>query len=189
MLVFTDAIPVDGDLNPLSDSYWKFKKINPATSQSLNQSLVCIPVLGCASGMNRALVKMLTPVPEAVTGHDWWALLVAAALGKVAYISDRTMMYRLHGNNASVPQRVTIWDYFSRMHEIAHVRHGMKRRRLQAQALLERFGDRLPPARRRVVEDFIATGSQNFVQRRFSLLKGQYTYPDLPRNIAMFLGA
>jgi hypothetical protein len=187
--VFTDVTPVNAHLEPLADSFWAFKKIDPAISQSLSQSLVCPAMLGCASGMNRALVKLASPVPASVTGHDWWAMLVALTFGAVRYSPARTMLYRIHGANQSDQKRVSVADYIRRKNPIRVVRHGMGRRRAQAQALIHRFDAELPPAEKRIISDFVGAGSEGFLSRRITLLKGGYLYPDWQRNLAMLIGA
>jgi glycosyltransferase involved in cell wall biosynthesis len=186
--VFTDVTPVNARLEPLADSFWAFKKIDPAISQSLSQSLVCPAMLGCASGMNRALVRMASPVPPSVTGHDWWALLVALTFGAVRYSPARTMFYRLHGANQSDQKRVNVIDYLRRKNPVRFVRHGMGRRRAQAQALIDRFDRDIKPDERQVIASFVATADEGFVLRRLSLLKGGYLYPDWQRNLAMLIG-
>jgi hypothetical protein len=186
--VFTDVIPVNANLEPLDQSFWKFKKLDPAVTQNLNQSLVCPVMLGCASGMNRALVKMATPVPVSVTGHDWWALLVALVFGVVRYSPSPSMLYRLHGNNQSNQKKVSISNYLIKNDKLKAVRHGVSRRMDQGQALIDRFGDAIDPTQRRILDDFVSIASQGFVQRRISLLKGNYLFPDLQRNLAMIIG-
>ncbi len=186
--VFTDVTPVNAELEPITQSYWAFKKIDPAVGRSLSHSLVCPVMLGCASGVNRALLTMANPVPTYVTGHDWWGQLVASAFGEVAFSPEQTMLYRLHGSNQSNQKRVGFRDYLRSRNRIAAVRHGMMRRREQAQALIDHFGDRLPADKQKLISDFVATGSQGFIRRRLTILRGGYLYADAPRNIAMLLG-
>jgi glycosyltransferase involved in cell wall biosynthesis len=186
--VFTDVTPVNAELEPITQSYWAFKKIDPAVGRSLRRSLVCPVMLGCASGVNRALLRLANPVPATVTGHDWWGQLVAAAFGEVAFSSEQTMLYRLHGSNQSNQKRVGFRDYLRGRNKVAAVRHGMMRRREQAQALIDHFGDRLPVDRRQLISEFVATGSQGPIRRRLTILRGGYLYADAPRNVAMLLG-
>jgi glycosyltransferase involved in cell wall biosynthesis len=185
---FTDVIPVDAALVPKGDSYWVMKKIDPAVGTRLNQSLVCPVMLGCASGVNRALINLGRPVPGIVTGHDWWLQLVAAAFGHVVYSPERTLLYRLHGANASAQMRVNFLDYLGGQNRIAKVRRGMLRRREQAQALSDHFGDQLPREASKAVAQFVATGRQGFLKRRLTILEGGFLYADMPRNLAMLIG-
>lgn len=185
LYAFTDVTPVDADLNPIMQSFWKFKRIDPEISQHLNQALVCPPMLGCASGINRALARIAAPVPPEATGHDWWALLIACALGRVVYSSEQTMLYRLHGGNASAQKEVSLLAYSKAGGRGAKVRRGMKRRTEQAQALLDTFGAAMPSDKRSLINRFVQLRSQNYLMRRYTLLRGSFFYPDLPRNLAM----
>lgn len=58
------------------------------------------PAAGCTMLFNRALLNVAGTVPKGVKSHDWWYILVAAAVGRVGYVSEPQINYRLHGNNA-----------------------------------------------------------------------------------------
>ncbi|MCW6509563.1 glycosyltransferase [Lichenifustis flavocetrariae] len=189
LYAFTDVVPVDASLQPVSEGYWKFKQIDPEISQHLNRSLICCPILGCASGINRALAKLTTPVPAEVTGHDWWALLIASALGKVVYSAERTLLYRLHQANVSTPKRVSLTEYARAENRFEKVRRGMLRRSEQAQALLDAFGPAMTADKRRIVEGFVGLRREGFLRRRYNLLRGQYLYPDMARNLAVLIAS
>ena len=186
--VFTDVTPVNTDLVPVQDSYWKYKKIDPRAGQNLHQSLICPVMLGCASGMNRALARLVAPVPATVTGHDWWALLIALAFGEVRYSDKRNLLYRLHGGNASKPKRVSLVSYALALNQFGLIRHGLNRRIEQAQAVLDRFESQMSPDKVQIIKNFVAIKNQGFLMRRYSWIRGGYFYSDVPRNIAMLLG-
>ncbi len=189
-MVFSDARLIDGQGGVTGPSYWEYKKIRPEIAGTLSQVLVCPPMLGCASGCNRALMSMATPVPfDQVTGHDWWLLLVAAAFGVAEPLRRPTFSYRLHGSNSSNQRPVNLGAYAKSSGKVERVRRGMVARREQAQALIDYYGSRLPETERRTIERFVATGSQGPLGRRLGLLRGRYLYPDLPRNLAMLLAS
>jgi len=181
---FTDVIVVNKDLEVVNASYWKFKRIDPKISSRLSQCLICPPMLGMASGMNRALVDLSNPVPEKVTGHDWWALLVAAAMGEVIYNPGTTALYRLHGENYSAPKQVGIIPYMKSKLGAGFVRHGLGRRIDQADALIEVFGPNVPPDKMDILRRFSNLRSEGFLRRRVTLMTQNYLYPDLVRNVA-----
>lgn len=188
VMVFSDARLIDGEGQQTGPSYWGYKKIKPQIADHLSQVLVCPPMLGCASGCNRALMAKATPVPfDEVTGHDWWLLLVAVAFGVAQPLRRATFSYRLHGANSSNQQQVNLGSYARSTGKVERVRRGMMLRRKQAQALITVFGNGLPADARRTIERFVATGEQGPVRRRLSLLRGRYFYADLPRNAAMLL--
>ncbi|MBV9910040.1 MAG: glycosyltransferase, partial [Hyphomicrobiales bacterium] len=71
----TDIEVVNKDLEPISPSYWKWKRLNPSMMSRLSQSLICVSIQGMASGINRALVDLANPVSAKAISHDWWAQL------------------------------------------------------------------------------------------------------------------
>lgn len=185
VFAFTDLVPVDRDLVTLADSYFRYKRIDPNSSQILSKTIVCVPMLGCAAGINRALLELAVPVPiDRVTGHDWWALLLAAAAGKVVYSENRTVHYRLHGSNSSSQMQTSVNVYLSKTGKAARVRRGLDLRREQARAVR----DRLDPIRHsdaiKVLQRFEDVVTSGPISRRIGLLKGNYLYSDPLRNIA-----
>ena len=146
-------------------------------------------MLGCASGINRAplLLELSVPVPVGeVTGHDWFALLLAVAVGGVRVSSKSTVLYRLHGGNASAPiTQASVAKYLQKPEKAARMRRGMQDRWRQARAVR----DRLDPHRHAdaiaVVDRFVRIEDQGFLQRRVSLVRGGYTYSSLIRTGAM----
>lgn len=183
---FTDVTPVDGALQPLAESFFAYKGIDPAISQRLSQSIVCPPMLGCASGINRALRDLALPLPaEEVTGHDWWALLLAAAAGHCTWSTARTVAYRLHGGNASGQVASDARVYAKMGGKAAKVRRGVMLRRRQADAVRARVADVAGPESLAVLEGFGRAVDRGAVARRLGLIRGGYLYPDLTRTLGM----
>lgn len=183
---FTDVTPVGTKLAPIADSFFAFKGIDPAIANRLNQSIVCPPMLGCASGINRALLDLARPIPlDQVTGHDWWAQLLAAGAGKCAWSRQSTVKYRLHGGNASSQVSSDARQYAKVQNKVQKVRRGMDLRRAQAEAVRARLAehgltDQLP-----TLDGFSAVLDRGFVGRRIGLIRGGYLYPDLTRTAGM----
>lgn len=57
-------------------------------------------VTGATIAVRRELLELALPVPSGYW-HDEWLGLVAAALGKIGWIEEPLMQYRLHGENAA----------------------------------------------------------------------------------------
>ena len=188
--VYSDARVVDGHDKLLAPSYWGFKGMQPTRGMNLATSLVCAPMLGCASGSNRALNRLCEPFPlDEVTGHDWWMLLVATAFGQARALDRATLSYRQHGSNASMPKRSSLTDYAKSDNKFGRVRRGIHMRVKQARALISMYGASLPPETRTVIERFVDIERQNFARKRITLIRGGYLYPDAARNIAMLIAA
>jgi len=112
-------------------------------AQSVNQDKLFMPLLGqnfvtgCTLGINQALLKVSLPIPYEALMHDWWIALVAAALGRIIFISEPLVLYRQHGKNASGTAFTTgllggARKFISHFHELDEL---MKNRFKQSQAL------------------------------------------------------
>jgi glycosyltransferase involved in cell wall biosynthesis len=183
----TDIEVVNKDLEPISPSYWKWKRLNPSMMSKLSQSLICVSIQGMASGINRALVDLANPVSAKAISHDWWAQLIAAAMGKVICDPTTTALYRVHGGNASIPKQVGVVPYLKLGLDASFLRRGLGRRIEQANALADAFEGRMPPDKLKIIRKFARLQSQGFLQRRWTLVSGNYLYHDLVRSAATFV--
>lgn len=189
--VQSDVHVVAEDLSMIDPSFAHFKRIEPMQAHILSRALISPHGLGCASAFNAALLKLLGDIPvEEVTGHDWYATLVALAFGHVAHVPDQTLLYRQHGQNSSQQKKVGLLSHqASKLRMMYEVRRRIEIRRRQAQALVTVFGDRLPPEPARLIARFVATRGQNPLRRRWVLWREGLLYPDRLRNTAVFLFA
>lgn len=99
LLVFSDAILVDQNLNVISSSFWKLNRIEPSDCSNLNKLLVYNVGQGCTFIFNKALLSKALPIPDMSIMHDWWLLLVASKFGCVGYVNSAMLLYRQHDNN------------------------------------------------------------------------------------------
>jgi hypothetical protein len=182
----TDIAVVNKDLELISASYWKWKRLRPSMMSNLSQSLICVPIQGMASGLNRALLDLANPVAEKAISHDWWAQLIAAAMGKVICDPTVTALYRVHGGNASIPKKVSVISYAKLGLDASFLRRGLGRRIEQANALADALAGRMPPDKLKIIRRFTKLQSQGYLQRRWTLVSGNYLYHDLVRSAATF---
>ncbi len=98
ILLYTDLTVVDQSLNVVAESFWRYQRINPRNN-GLNALILDNVATGCTTIFNRRLKELAEPVPKEAVMHDWWLALIGSAYGKVAYLPDRTMLYRQHGQN------------------------------------------------------------------------------------------
>ena len=100
VLVHTDLKVVDAKLNVLSDSFFEHSNYNK--KPQYKDLLIQNHVTGCTMMMNRALVDLvnLQEDYDDILMHDWLAAIVAAGLGKVAFVDCPTMLYRQHAVNS-----------------------------------------------------------------------------------------
>lgn len=98
--IFTDSVVVDEHLQVLSYSFHNYLNISPYRTKH-NHLLLENTASGNTMMLNRPLIRLLQEVkqPTKTCMHDWFAVLVASALGKVIYIPVPTLLYRQHENN------------------------------------------------------------------------------------------
>jgi hypothetical protein len=103
ILVHSDLAVVREDLSLLHRSFLEFQGIRHQFQAALPSLLVQNFVTGSTVVLNRALLEVAVPVPRVIM-HDWWLALCAAALGRVVYLPESTVLYRQHGSNAQGSQ-------------------------------------------------------------------------------------
>jgi hypothetical protein len=171
----------------INPSYWKWKRLKASRMSKLSQSLICVSIQGMASGINRALLDLANPVSAKAISHDWWTQLIAAAMGKVICDPTTTALYRVHGGNASIPKPVGVLPYLRLGLDASFLRRGLGRRIEQADALADALAERMPPDKLKIIRRFTKLQSQGFLQRRWTLVSGNYLYHDLVRSVATFV--
>jgi glycosyltransferase involved in cell wall biosynthesis len=166
-LVYSDARVVARDGAVLADTYWGRRANNHSDLGSL---MVANSVTGAASLFRRELLDVALPFPPAQFAHyhDHWLALTALALGRIEFVEQPLYDYVQHGGaslgHATANRMPTLRDRLGtlrtrtprdrirkwRMHYFVDVM-----RLAQFAAMLElRYGDRVAPAKRRVLRRF-----------------------------------
>ena len=103
-LVFGDLEVVDENLNTIYSSFGDFmllnKKINKyINSYKLNYLYNC--VTGCTVLSKKEFIDKILPFPvtSKYVAHDHWIGIGISLNGKVAYMKEKYIKYRQHGNN------------------------------------------------------------------------------------------
>lgn len=98
--VYSDATCVDENLEVIAPSHIGTLNFD-APAFTLYRALVDNVCQGSTMLLNRALVErvLALPVPAEFPQHDYWAAAIALAEGKLAYLDERTLLYRQHANN------------------------------------------------------------------------------------------
>lgn len=99
LLVHSDLAVVREDLTLLHRSFFDFQGLRHQSDFPLGTLLIQNFVTGSTVVLNRALLEAVVPLPRVIM-HDWWLALCAAALGRLLYLPEATVLYRQHGNNA-----------------------------------------------------------------------------------------
>ena len=194
LLIHTDLKVVDENLNIISDSFWKYKNINPKDGLQLGNSLCQNSVTGCTVIINKALKELITSIPEQVIMHDWWISIVALIFGKVYYITETTILYRQHSNNtlgaginfSFLSKLLIVLNANKLAKYIDKVKTMDKLSQNQAKYIIERFDSKIRPDRLKVLSEYSNLSENNFLSRKFKIFKYKYFKTSFIRNISMF---
>lgn len=188
VLAHGDLRVIDGDGTVSRPSFWAMKQIDPACSQDLRRTLIHASVVGCTTTLNRALVRACLPIPDTAVMHDWWISLIAAACGTVVFDRTARIDYRIHGNNVSNPREASASAALGETNYRAVMQQKLAVRARQAAALAERLDGRCQTAAD-LARSFADLPAQNFVARRYSIIRNGFLFPGIWRNVAMALAS
>jgi glycosyltransferase involved in cell wall biosynthesis len=188
LLVHTDMLVVDKNMNVLSKSFWKYQNINPANMTSLQRLLIQNHVTGCAILINRSLADISVPVPANAKMHDWWIALVAIVSGKIVWVEHPTVMYRQHDANDTGAKKWGISYYVNViMSDKGKLRNDLLITRDQAKALLS-----IPVLNQQTIREvkrYVDLYEMGWIKKRYTMIKYGYLKYGLIRNIGLFLFA
>lgn len=111
-LVFGDLEVVDQNLKTMYPSFGDFmllnKKINKyIDSNKLNYIYNC--VTGCTVLAKKETIQKILPLPKKSKYliHDYWIGLMTSIYGKIAYMPEKYIKYRQHGNNQVGTEKIS----------------------------------------------------------------------------------
>ncbi len=186
LLVHTDLIVVDNDLNKIKNSFWEYQKLSPEKMRRFNRLLMQNFVTGCACLINRNLANLSMPIPEKVVMHDWWIALIAQLKGKIINVTEPTIMYRQHGMNDTGAKRWGIAFILAQFKSgTSNMYKSLLKTRDQAIALSKLT--LLTKNERDVVNSYIEMFQLNWFERRIFMLKNGFIKYGFLRNIATLL--
>jgi glycosyltransferase involved in cell wall biosynthesis len=113
VLIFTDLIIVDNNLNILNNSMWTYQKTNPEHAKDFYLLSVSNPVTGCTVMINQRAKEISLPMSQKSLMHDLWIALKVSYYGNVDFISEPTVLYRQHANNVIGAKKTDLRHYLS----------------------------------------------------------------------------
>lgn len=108
-LVVHDCMVTDEKLQVQVPSFFAIHGSGPG----LLKNFIRNSYLGCCMGFRREVLDKAMPFPKGIGMHDIWLGLVAALWFKTAFISEKLVLYRRHGNNASTTSdksKLSLWQ-------------------------------------------------------------------------------
>lgn len=188
VLVVADMRVVDGEGRPLHPSFWGRQGFDPRRGARLRSLAVMNIFPGCAMLANRALLRLVLPVPAAAPMHDWWMALCAAALGGIAVVAEPVGSYRVHGGNALGAGAFTWRHGLGRLATgDGRVRAGLLAASRQCAALVDRHRDRLPSDAAAVLEAAAGLGGESWLGRRRTILRNGLARHPWQRQLNLLL--
>lgn len=112
-LVFGDLEVVDQNLNTIYKSFGDFMLLNDKIKKNINSYTVnylynC--VTGCTVLSKKKFIENILPIPKdsKYVAHDhWMGLMVSVHGGKLAYMTEKYIKYRQHGNNQIGTEKIS----------------------------------------------------------------------------------
>ena len=156
LLVFCDMKVVDGELNVIHESFEESSHFDPSRL-AFRQLIAHNVAAGCCMLLNRALLDICgRSGGDGAEMHDWWAMLAAAAFGRILFIDEPLSLYRQHGDNEvganeySPAERAKDKEFMVKQFVLSTE---------QARAFETLYGDGLHACDRRSLEEFVEAGS------------------------------
>ena len=113
LLLHTDLKIVDKKLNIISESMWKYQKINYMRTD-YNYYVMFNNVTGCTAMFNQQAKLLIENYHvDFIYMHDWWTAQVVSANGRVISFNEPTILYRQHDNNSLGASEATKSNYFT----------------------------------------------------------------------------
>ncbi len=120
IIIHTDLIVVNENLEVLHPSFWRFSHTSPRESNSYRYHCAYNNITGCTMLFNRIARTLSLNAPQEAYMHDSWvALVVSFHNGIISYISDCTILYRQHHNNTLGAKKIpSVFSQLSRINKI-----------------------------------------------------------------------
>ena len=174
ILIHTDLKVVDNNLNLISPSFRNYQNIEPNPKNLLPRLLVQNFVTGCTMMINKPLRDLIIPIPTQAIMHDWWIALIAASFGKIAYISEPTVLYRQHQQNTVGARAWGINYIFSRAKNIKKIKIDIQKTILQARIFREIYQNKLSEEQLEIINTYIDLPDKPLLLRKYLMIKNGY---------------
>jgi GT2 family glycosyltransferase len=140
-LAFSDLRVVDENLATVVESFERLQGFDPART-TFAQCLAQGTGAGCTFIMNRRLVELAVRYDslDQVIMHDWWAMLAAAAFGRIGYVDRPLALYRQRGENEVGARKFSAAGWLGKTDDMAEWERAVAR---QAGCFLDTFASEL----------------------------------------------
>ena len=187
ILVFTDKLVVDCNLNHLSNSCFNYQNLDPARTHLNNLLIQNIPTANTML-LNRSLINLVKNIHPKAVMHDHWISLVATAFGKIAYLNEATLLYRQHEKNIFGASAYS-WSYFYGKYKsgLSNLRKRFYLNVEQAKAFKQQYEEMLSENDNKMLSEFSDIEQRKWLARRKILRKYKIYKFGWCRNIGTML--
>ena len=100
VLVFSDLVVVNENLETIANSFMKYGGLRPDRIKT-NQLLIENMAPGCTMIANKALYSLARKITDnnSIMMHDHFFMLVVSCFGGVEFLDEPLLLYRQHGDN------------------------------------------------------------------------------------------
>ena len=185
LLVCTDVSVVDSKMNIIHESFRKMNHYN-ISHLDFAHLLMENKVQGCTIMINKGMALMLDKLPYFAMIDYGWLAFISAEFGRIKYIDQPTMKYRQHTANVqgSIAFRE---DIKNKLSNLGGQRQIVMNTAAQVREFIEIYGDRLSDTIKREAEAFATLPQQNFVMRRYNIIKYHMWKSGLLRNVGLMI--
>lgn len=189
VLVHSDLIVVDQNLQILSPSLWNYQNIDP-TKDTLNRLLLHNVVTGCTMMINRSLAIYVNTMPKETIMHDWWMAMVASSFGQITYLDEPLILYRQHDKNDTGAKKYNLYNIMRIF--LAKIFSGKYKSQLdkyilQSRAFLSLYKNDLDEQNKKMLEEFSRFNTISKWHKIKTLFKYKIWKNGLLRNLGMVL--
>jgi glycosyltransferase involved in cell wall biosynthesis len=136
VLVFSDLIVVDENLNFISPSFLRFQRLPLLVLQDLKKLCIQNVIPGCSMIFNKAVQSLVGKMPSEAIMHDWWLALQVRKEGVISFLPYSLSMYRQHKHNVVGAKRINAIYFLKRMIDVRGIYRNFK----QIQKMANRLG-------------------------------------------------
>ncbi len=190
-MVYSDAQIVDAEGGLMAKSAAAYQRFRMNSGIRFSRMLLQNTVLGCTMAFNRELLDSALPIPHEAIMHDWWLLLTANAIGRVAFVDGVSIDYRQHANNHL---GATHWNYLALFYKFSSVISVARLRQIerldsalrQAEIFHDRYASVLTQEHRAELEAFLSLADSKGWVRKRTAIRWRFHKEGLLRTLAFY---
>lgn len=189
ILIHTDLTVVDEKLNLLSDSLFKYQKMN-FKKDKLNNILVQNIVTGCTIMCNKNLIELFNLInnSDGIIMYDWYLGLLASAFGKIGFVNKSTILYRQHqGNQVGAKKNESLIFLISKLLSFSNFSKLMDDTYFQAEHFLKNYRNILNDNEIEIIQAYVNMKDGGRVQNLCKVIKHDFFKYGFFRKMAQII--